>query len=137
MSAQSHDEDLDETLTVSVPSPKTEQPLEISQEESQELKELDLAHLRDLLGLLNEFRVAGFSAGGISVTFRAEDESIVPLQGRTRAEAIKDEDASTSSRVVSGFGGFADSANRKDGWHNPNLWPSQAGRVLKFDGSYE
>jgi len=131
MSAQSHDEDLDETLTVSVPSPKTEQLLETSPGESQELQELDLAHLRDLLGLLNEFRVAGFSAGGISVTFKAEDESIVPLQGRTRTEAIKDEDASTSSKVVSGFG------ERKDGWHNPNLWPSQAGRTLKLDGSYE
>lgn len=121
-----------ETLIDSEQLQRTGQLLETSPEDSQESEvELDLAHLRDLLGLLSEFRVAGFSAGGISVTFKAEDEPTVPLLGRTRTEAIRDEDASTSSRPIAGF------SESKDGWRNPNLWPSQAGRVLKFDGSLE
>lgn len=96
---------------------------------------MDLAHLRDLLGLLRDMGVAAFSAGGIAVTFKDggnDDSEIggihVPLKGRTKEKVVDDEDGSTSSKPVAGF---------KDLWHNPNLWPNQAGKVIKFDGTLE
>jgi len=100
-----------------------------------EVHAIDLAHLRDLLSLLKDMDVAAFSAGGVNVAFRVPEpgEVRVPLAGRKLAQVLQDEDASTSSRPVSGF----NSLEARDGFKNPNLWPGQGGRVLRFDGSFE
>lgn len=97
----------------------------------------DLAYLRDLLSLLKDMDVAAFNAGGITVSFKSpEVNDAIPgpdLKGRTRLATIKDEDKSTSSQPVAGFG----TAPQRDGWKNPALWPDQNGRVLKLNGEYE
>lgn len=94
--------------------------------------ELDLTHLRNLFNLLKEFNVAAFTGAGIAVNFMHEpDESPhVPLQGRTKAEVVADEDANTSSRPIAGF-------SEAGGWRNPALWPQQAGKTLNFRGTYD
>lgn len=95
--------------------------------EAEEQTPMDLAYLRDLLSLLSEFRVKGFTLDNLAVAF-SEAEVDPPLVGRTIEEVVVDENRSTSSRRVRGFDG-------KNLWEHPSLWPTQAGRPLKFDGS--
>lgn len=121
----------DETLTTSDELPKTEQLLGEPDQDPESI-ELDLAHLRDLLALLRDNEVAAFSGAGFQVSFK-DSPPPPPLMGRTRLAAMEDDDRSTSSRQVAGFSADAP----KDGWRNPALWPSQAGRTLKLDGSFE
>lgn len=102
----------------------TETEVEI---EVQDDTPMDLAYLRDLLSLLSEFRVKGFTLGNLAVAF-SEAEVDPPLVGRTLEEVVVDENRSTSSRRVKGFDG-------KNLWEHPSLWPTQAGRPLKFDGT--
>lgn len=98
---------------------------------------LNLTELEQLLVLLTKYNVLGFTGGGVAVTFMAptaadaDDEESVPLNGRPAEIVRVDEDRSTSSRQVVGF------HKHTDVWHNPSLWPSQAGKVLKLDGSLE
>lgn len=95
---------------------------------------LDLAHLRQLLGLLLDMDVAEFEAPGIKVAFKTNTyDSHLPLKGRTVEQVLVDEDRSTSSKPVRGFS----DSGQKDVWHNPALWAGQSGKVLKFDGSFE
>jgi len=75
-------------------------------------------------------RVAEFKYGNFGVSFQASEQ--VPLHGRTPDEVLQDEDRSTSSRRITGL-----VPEVKDGWKNPNLWPTQGGKILKFDGSLE
>lgn len=90
--------------------------------------ELDLAYLRDLLSLLQEKGVSGFTCPGFAVTFSESESEHVPAVGRTVEEVAQDEDRSTSSRRVKGFQDVST-------WTHPSLWPAQGGKVLKFDGS--
>ena len=102
---------------------------------------MDLAYLRDLLGVLTNFRVAAFSHAGFGITFhpvQSDDAGsgyIVPLKGRTKEKAVEDEDGQTSSVPVRGFNFKVQDVDNP--WKNPVLWPAQHGRVLKFDGTYE
>lgn len=88
---------------------------------------MDLAYLRDLLSLLSEFRVKGFTLGNLAVAF-GQDELDPPQVGRTVEQIVLDEGRSTSSRQVKGFDG-------QNIWKHPALWQTQGGKPLKFDGS--
>jgi hypothetical protein len=86
--------------------------------------------LRDLLKILNEHKVAGFSGGDIQVTFQEE----TPTGWTTvKGTSQEDEDRSTSSRQV---GGFKAGASR-DGFMHPSLWQGQNGKILRFNGDLE
>lgn len=87
-------------------------------------------HLRDLLGLLCEFKVAAFTAGGLAVTFQHDDSEPVPDLGRSATEIVEDESRSASSRRVRGFNDEPVST-----WKHPSLWGAQGGKTLSFDGS--
>jgi hypothetical protein len=107
-----------------VSSQQTEQDL-VASGEGETSDELDLAYLRDLLSLLSNMEVAAFSAGGITVKFQPKQvistQPIVRSLTKPQGE-VDDEDIPVAA---------------KDGWQNPLLWPSQGGKVLKFDGSFE
>lgn len=126
MSEQSNVE-MPETLSASG-SQRTDQFSEAEHDDP-----IDLAYLRDLLGLLRDMEVAAFTAEGFAVSFKQsgqfDPEAHVPFAGRPQAQVIEDEDRSTSSSRVRGF------TEARDGFRNPNLWPGQAGKVLQFDGS--
>lgn len=91
--------------------------------------------MRDLLGLLTEFRVAAFSVGGLQVAFHGE-EANEPALPRRIVEAIKADDGSgTSSARISGF--TSKQPEEMSGFRNPILWQAQNGRRLTFTGDYE
>lgn len=92
---------------------------------------VDLAYLRDLLSILNEHKVAGFSGAGIQVTF--QDDTPWAGSGGSAKPAItaEDENHSTSSKRVGGF------ATARDGFHHPSLWQNQNGKFLRFNGDLE
>jgi hypothetical protein len=93
---------------------------------------LDLAHLRDLLGLLRDMQVHQFSAGGISVGFHGKGYEPPEMTAAEKAAEMTDDGHSTSNRRVSGF-----SKESITAWNNPLLWPGQNGKRLRFDGSLE
>lgn len=88
---------------------------------------LDLQELRDLLTLLVEKRVSGFSGCGIAVSFMDE----APYSGTGAVSAVKtvDDGHSTSTKRVGGF--------EREGFAHPSLWPSQSGKVLTFKGELD
>lgn len=98
-----------------------------------ELPSIDLAYLRDLLGVLRDSRVTGFTLGNFAVAFAADDGgdfANLPLAGRPKTKLVEDENQSTSSVPVAGFRG-----ERGDGFRHPSLWPGQMGKTLQLDGS--
>jgi hypothetical protein len=87
-------------------------------------EEVDLAFLKDFLVTLQGCNVARFSGYGISVDFNREAGGFDVAPASVGAgPAVSVEPPSVT--------------RGKDGWKNPNLWPQQNGRVLKFDGSFE
>lgn len=95
------------------------------------LPDIDLAYLRDLLGVLRDGRVTGFTLGNFAVAFAAPDNGFVnlPLAGRPVAKLVEDENQSISSASVAGF------RHGGDGFRHPSLWPNQLGKTLQLDGS--
>jgi hypothetical protein len=93
--------------------------------EGTEHEHVDLAHFKDFLLVLQGCNVRAFSGYGISVSFADEGGGFdsAPAQSG-RIEQLPSEPSTMSADI-------------KDGWRNPNLWPQQNGRVLKFDGSFE
>lgn len=83
---------------------------------------VDLDFLRELLAVLNEGNVAGFSCGDLQVTFNGDR---APSIGRSVKQVQADEDRTTSSRPVGGF---------KSPWHDPTLWADRGGSPLSFNG---
>jgi hypothetical protein len=90
---------------------------------------LDLSELRDLLALLVEKRVSGFSGCGIAVSFQDPDPYTSSKAVAVTAAQTQDDGHSTSSKRVGGF--------EREGFAHPSLWPGQSGRVLKFDGELD
>lgn len=90
---------------------------------------IDVQELRDLLSLLQEFKVAAFQMGPLAISFKDPDEfegGFTPARGH-------DDGHSTSSKRVDGFSApFAGPIHK-----HPSLWPHQNGKTLKFDGSLE
>jgi hypothetical protein len=87
--------------------------------------DIDLALLKDFLLVLQSCQVARFSGYGVSVDFRAEGDA---ADFAPRALGAVKQDAHDESSMT---------RETKDAWRNPNLWPQQNGKVLKFDGSLE
>ena len=86
---------------------------------------MDLAHLRDLLGVLRDNDVHSFQAGGITVVFNDKETVSYPVAGTPVAAAtVADDGHSTSTKRVGGF-------------NHPSLYPWQNGKILRFDGSLE
>lgn len=117
-----------------VRSPETEQSSEELETDltAEELPRdvLDLAYLRDLLSLLQDMDVSVFKLGGFEITMRDGRSQFVPTVPRV----VKDSAGSVSGSLEENERAPEE---RRDGWRNPNLWPTQAGRTLKLDGSYE
>lgn len=92
-------------------------------EANTEVALIDLAHLRDLLGVLKDSGVHSFQAGGLTVVFN-EPEIPTFITKPTTAATVADDGHSTSTKRV-------------DGFKNPILYPWQNGKMLRFDGSLE
>ena len=93
--------------------------------EGSALNNVDLALLKDFLLVLQGCQVARFSGYGVAVDFRGEDSADGFAPGALGTVASLPDDAPAIGREP------------RDAWRNPNLWPQQNGRVLKFDGSFE
>lgn len=100
-------------------------------EEDAMAKQLDLAHLRDLLSLLREMDVQAFQVPGMSVGFQERSDEERALS-RLTPEQREDAERGTSAKPVAGFNP-GDTA----GFKNPKLWAATNGKRLKLDGSYE
>lgn len=85
---------------------------------------VDLAWLKDFLLTLQGCSVRSFSGYGVSVDFNSEGGGFSPVPAARVVDSTLPDEPSSLTRG-------------KDGWRNPNLWPQQNGRVLKFDGSFE
>lgn len=102
---------------------------QLETEAADEVEVIDLAHLRDLLNLLQESNVQSFQAGGMAVVFR-EEASIAPSAAPAM---VPDDGHSTSNKPVAGFERKA----APDGFRHPSLWAHQGGKTLRFDGALE
>lgn len=94
---------------------------------SSEGPEIDLDYLKDFLLVLQTCGVRAFSGYGVSVHFGGEAPDFPVAARELGARNALSEDTSAVSKVT----------EARDGWRNPNLWPQQNGRMLKFDGSFE
>lgn len=93
---------------------------------------LDLAHLRDLLSLLQEKRVSTFqqdATGSLVIVFKEDGEGFAPS---ALPAMVADDGHGTSNRPVAGF-------ERKPagGFRHPSLWSQQGGKALRLDGKLE
>lgn len=84
---------------------------------------LDLAQMRDLLSLLKEFNVQGFTHGDFAVTFARDlDPDLVSVDGRP-VRAGEDKQTVT---------GFSKPKQELAGFRNPSLWQEQGGKPYSF-----
>lgn len=84
---------------------------------------MDLSYWRDLLRLLKESGVQGFSRGDTAITFyRDWDPELVSVDGKeVKAEQTHDVRGFKPTKPESAF-------------KNPTLWANQGGRPYSFDG---
>lgn len=85
---------------------------------------LDLAHLRDLLSLLREFKVQGYTQGDFAVTFARDlDPDLISVDGKLVKHDVETE--------VTGFKKTQVDAH-SSGFKHPSLWQSQGGKPYSF-----
>lgn len=84
---------------------------------------VDLAQMRDLLSLLREFNVQGFTQGDFAITFARDlDPDLISVDGR---RIHKDEEEVEVT-------GFKKPAPPPTGFKNPGLWREQGGKPYSF-----
>ena len=85
---------------------------------------VDLAQMRDLLALLKEFNVQGFTQGDFAITFARDlDPELVSVNGR-RVKSDDDDETEVT--------GFKRPVPALTGFKNPGLWASQGGKPYSF-----
>ena len=82
--------------------------------------------MRDLLTLLREFKVQGFTQGEFAITFARDlDEDLVSVDGK-QVRRTDDED---EVEIV----GFREKTEaRPSGFKHPGLWKDQGGKPYSF-----
>lgn len=87
---------------------------------------LDLDHLRDLLTLLREFKVQGFTQGDFAVTLARDlDPDLISVDGKPVKPSTETE--------VTGFKKAQPLDPHMSGFKHPSLWQSQGGRPYSFN----
>lgn len=85
---------------------------------------VDLAQMRDLLSLLKEFNVQGFTQGDFAITFARDlDPDLVSVDGR-RIKSKDDDEMEVT--------GFKKPTAPLTGFKNPGLWAAQGGKPYSF-----